>query len=89
MTQTWEEVAKNNKEKIEILHQVNDLLNYSKDPLGVTAWWSEANHWFGYYDEEDYLSPLMVLAFKVPYDMSKEFFLICVQKDIEDMSRGM
>ena len=73
---------------VDLFNKVNKLLEYDKDPIGTTAWWSEPNVWFGWWEGE-HLSPLVVLVAYVPKFMTNEEFIGCVEDNMDDDGRGM
>lgn len=73
---------------VELFNKVNELLEYDKDPIGVTAWWSEPNAWFGWHGST-HTSPLLILTRFVPRIMSEDKFIKCVKDELDDDARGM
>lgn len=81
--------------QVELFNEVNEMLEYDKDPLGTTWWWCEESLFFGYYPDEStqegygYLSPIIVLVTKFPHEVSRIKFIEMVENYIEDCKIGM
>lgn len=79
--------------QVDLFNKVNKLLEYDKDPIGTTAWWSDKNEFLGEYDDWPFSrgiqSPLRILTQFYPSHISYDEFVAGVVSEIDYMSRGM